>query len=162
MNDFRYYTDYCELYHHGVKGMHWGIRRYQNPDGTLTESGKNHYRRTAFYQRMKANSYQTNIDRAKFINKIYEDNQNAKKTGFTGLWNNRFLSMEMRLYGTISGLNKYRKNPEKYEKIVNDIIKHMDESGYEVDTQKVTKSIPTNDSYIPYSGKYHTFKKKSG
>lgn len=29
-----------ELYHHGVKGMRWGKRRYQNPDGTLTPEGK--------------------------------------------------------------------------------------------------------------------------
>lgn len=29
-----------ELYHHGIKGMRWGIRRYQNKDGSLTQEGK--------------------------------------------------------------------------------------------------------------------------
>lgn len=28
------------LYHHGIKGMKWGVRRYQNKDGTLTAEGK--------------------------------------------------------------------------------------------------------------------------
>ena len=32
-----------ELRHYGVKGMHWGIRRYQNADGSLTAEGKKHY-----------------------------------------------------------------------------------------------------------------------
>ena len=32
-----------ELYHWGIKGMKWGIRRYQNPDGSLTEEGKVRY-----------------------------------------------------------------------------------------------------------------------
>ncbi len=31
-----------ELYHHGIKGQRWGIRRYQNQDGSLTELGKKH------------------------------------------------------------------------------------------------------------------------
>ena len=33
-----YNSDY--LYHHGIKGMQWGVRRYQNPDGSLTAAGK--------------------------------------------------------------------------------------------------------------------------
>ena len=31
------------LAHHGVKGQRWGVRRFQNPDGSLTEKGRKHY-----------------------------------------------------------------------------------------------------------------------
>lgn len=37
----RIYPD--ELAHFGILGMKWGVRRYQNPDGTLTEEGKHRY-----------------------------------------------------------------------------------------------------------------------
>lgn len=36
-----YYSDY--LIHHGIKGQKWGVRRFQNKDGTLTNAGKKRY-----------------------------------------------------------------------------------------------------------------------
>ena len=38
-----YETYSAELCHHGILGQRWGVRRYQNADGSLTEAGKKKY-----------------------------------------------------------------------------------------------------------------------
>ena len=42
MGDFDNIT-YDEIKHHGIKGQKWGVRRYQNADGSLTAAGKKRY-----------------------------------------------------------------------------------------------------------------------
>ncbi len=50
-----------KLYHSGVKGMKWGIRKYQNADGTLTEEGRARYGADS-YQEMSP-SQRANFDK---------------------------------------------------------------------------------------------------
>lgn len=73
-----------ELYHHGIKGQKWGIRRYQNEDGSLTDAGKTRYgmqrvlnynsrkqsRAVAKNTGLKSRSMHLNerLDRARFYN----------------------------------------------------------------------------------------------
>lgn len=53
-----------ELIHHQIKGAKWGVRRYQNYDGTLTEAGKKRYARdTKDLSDKKKAKYEANPDK---------------------------------------------------------------------------------------------------
>lgn len=52
-------NDYFQ--HHGIKGQKWGVRRFQNPDGSLTEAGKKREHRIA--KRSQTLGYKDDYDR---------------------------------------------------------------------------------------------------
>lgn len=61
--DNRYYGSRNELYHHGVKGQRWGVRRYQNEDGTLTRAGRERYNAKDYDSMEESKKIQYNKDR---------------------------------------------------------------------------------------------------
>ena len=83
MNDYIIYRENEEeLEHHGIKGMHWGVRRYQNPDGSLTAAGKLHYRIesvTGTYDPKGNNPYVSERRKKNRLKEIEEAEQRKQK-----------------------------------------------------------------------------------
>ena len=72
---------YNELYHYGVKGMKWGVRRYYNPDGSLTERGKKR-----IDKKLKWQSSSTNENKVmrRMVNKAWNDPEVKKLAEING------------------------------------------------------------------------------
>lgn len=60
-----------ELQHHGIKGQKWGVRRFQNTDGSLTAEGKKRY---------SVSDYQQAIDKTKTAGKIVNEAKTLNNT----------------------------------------------------------------------------------
>lgn len=69
-----------ELYHHGILGQKWGVRRYQNSDGSYTEAGKKRLMKLDYYKNSEHRKLDKKYNLAKMDYKIAKLNDKYQKS----------------------------------------------------------------------------------
>ena len=125
-----YYEDNY-LMHHGIKGQKWGVRRYQNPDGTFTEAGKSRYFNTT-----------TASNIAKSLNRI--ERQNAKLVRKKAMAEIKADKAYQK--GNDKKANKYRQIAKDSDEAINagrhtsdKLIEEATKKGYTVNSKETTR-----------------------
>lgn len=118
MNRDEFYTavaDYRDnsLQHHGILGQKWGIRRFQNPDGTLTAEGRARYTDgKGNFTKSGMKKYQKDVAKDRKVNKkFYAEKEKAIESGdakFAYKYRKQFSDSDFkRLQNVINEKQKY-------------------------------------------------------
>ena len=90
-----YNEDY--LQHHGIKGMKWGVRRWQNDDGSLTPAGEKRYLK---YQGLLERRPEEELS---FKERILKNIENASERGYNIGYAINYHTDKLAIAGTVLG-----------------------------------------------------------
>lgn len=137
------------LSHHGIFGMKWGIRRYQNTDGTLTPAGKERYAKVAADPYLRKSQTEEAIDYYTESSKQAEISADIATVGINR--SNRNLERDPTNEKYKSNLNKnkiIREANEKIKAIADTRIEQINSGTFKAGRDFIVQ----NDWYIDWSG----------
>lgn len=147
-----------ELYHYGVKGMKWGVRRYVNYDGSLTPTGKKHYgkmsddklQKQLYKQVKKARSAQTD----------WSDQWNVNNT--IGKHSKAAAEKYKKAYDEHRNSEAFKRAEKEWKKLDDQFDRgKIDPDQYDVKFEAIRKSIlrPDLDNSVRFTSKGREYSK---
>lgn len=126
-----------QLYHHGILGQKWGIRRFQNADGSLTAEGKKRYTKSLQKAVESKNRLSSDLN---FNNKVLGIKRHGKR-----------LESENKNYiDVMNRISKEAKPAKKEEAALKDAYEKLKVAGSSDEAMKAY------DNYVEARGSYNT------
>ena len=135
------YNSPNELYHHGILGMKWGIRRFQNKDGTLTSAGRKRLKRNSEDSSDSPKNTKTESGSSSSNSKSYTSTKKSVRDMSDAELQaaiNR-LNLETR-YSELTKSDSPSKNNSRAKKFIADVL---EQSGKNIATQATTYLMGT-------------------
>lgn len=122
-----------ELAHFGTKGMHWGVRRYQNEDGTLTPAGKERYYKLSGDSRYGRNLRKMQKERDRSVADAFYNYHTAQDIKTYKLDRGKNTEKWQKKYDQrMSNYKNYSKTSSHIEKAINKSISNAMKQNYSV------------------------------
>lgn len=158
-------VSYGELYHHGILGQKWGIRRYQNPDGSLTSAGRKRYGANTVEEIKSKKGIQrrlNDLDQAQAFNKraysearsknIQLENKKEKMMESRRPNQKKIRKMNNETIKTASEMRKAESYLKKGDKEKEALIKAAEIMGYDVKSKEVNRSVVRGKDVMKHVG----------
>lgn len=122
------YVPTKELYHHGILGQKWGVRRFQRPDGTLTNAGKKRFAEIRASKRLQKKTKKTAI---KMLNK---ESRKARRS-------NMLINAELKALGKTGKGQKYGSKLEAKRELNNKKLSYTNSKVSDISQDRIKAGV---------------------